>query len=433
MQQQPAIMSSIRFLPFIALFLLCIATAAAQNPDDWQHFAPAGADSALAYEGIVVADSAGGIWAGGHYQGIDHYDGTRWTHELGQEWIMALTVDRQGRVWAFSNGELRRRDSSGWKNIGTAGFNEVYYIAVSRNTGAVWTLLEPGLVPFNITQVAADMYNGAKWTSTRLPLTGGVSALAVDSADVVWIGTREKGLYRLKGTQITNITASDTTIPSNTITGIVAGIRGEIWIGTDQGLVRYRNGVWDRIGVGPAGLPLPVVGDIVVERSGGIWVYPGAHTDPSAPQIVRFDGLMKTTTITLPFQRMNAWGLAVDTAGHPWLSVHGLGMVRYRSAVVAAVAPVAAAMRGIEAMPNPFSESSDIVLDLPAGSRVAADIVDVRGADVRRLFEGNLQAGRHAIVWNGRDASGAQVASGVYYARVRMGGEIRVVPVVKAR
>ncbi|MEO5931442.1 MAG: FlgD immunoglobulin-like domain containing protein [Candidatus Kapaibacterium sp.] len=426
-------MSSIRSLAFIALLPLIMATAAAQNPDDWEYFTPAGADSALAYEGIVVADSAGGIWAGGHYQGIDHYDGTGWKHELGNEWIMALTVDRQGRVWAFSNGELRRRDSSGWKNIGTAGFNEVYYIAVSRNTGAVWTLLEPGVVPFNITQVVADMYNGTKWTGTKLPLTGGVSALAVDSADVVWIGTREKGLYRLKGTQITNITASDSTIPSNNISGIVAGIRGEIWVATDQGLARHRNGVWDRIGVGPAGLPLPIVGDIVVERSGAIWVYPGAHTDPSAPQLIRFDGLTKTNTMTLPFPRFNTWGLAIDTAGHPWLAVHGLGMVRYKNAIVAAVEPAVPATRAIEAMPNPFSESSEITLDLPAGSQVVADIVDLRGAVVSNLFEGHLQAGRRAILWNGKDASGTAVANGVYYARVRIGSAMRVLPVVKVR
>lgn len=75
--------------------------------------------------------------------------------------------------------------------------------------------------------------------------------------------------------------------------------------------------------------------------------------------------------------------------------------------------------------PNPFPPSGttiDFSLQQPA--RVALEIVDSRGRLVRRLLAGDsLAAGPHALAWDGRDAAGTAVASGVYLAVLRAGGD----------
>jgi flagellar hook assembly protein FlgD len=40
---------------------------------------------------------------------------------------------------------------------------------------------------------------------------------------------------------------------------------------------------------------------------------------------------------------------------------------------------------------------------------------------VRILKSGELDAGTHTVTWDGRNASGTRVASGVYFARMRAG------------
>jgi hypothetical protein len=45
---------------------------------------------------------------------------------------------------------------------------------------------------------------------------------------------------------------------------------------------------------------------------------------------------------------------------------------------------------------------------------VRVDIVDERGAIVRRLGDERIDAGRHAFAWDGRDLQGEPVAAGVY-------------------
>jgi flagellar hook assembly protein FlgD len=54
--------------------------------------------------------------------------------------------------------------------------------------------------------------------------------------------------------------------------------------------------------------------------------------------------------------------------------------------------------------------------------------VSIHAADgrlVRRLLEADLPAGSHEAVWDGRDAQGAAVASGVYVSRLQAGREVR--------
>lgn len=73
----------------------------------------------------------------------------------------------------------------------------------------------------------------------------------------------------------------------------------------------------------------------------------------------------------------------------------------------------------LPAAPNPFNPSTTLELELAQDADLTWSIHDLRGAKVRTLVGGHLHAGRHLRRWDGRDDTGAPVASGVYYAVVR--------------
>jgi len=71
----------------------------------------------------------------------------------------------------------------------------------------------------------------------------------------------------------------------------------------------------------------------------------------------------------------------------------------------------------LPARPNPFRESTEIALVLPSETRVSLRIFDVQGRLVRTVVEGSLIAGVHRLTWDGVDARGRAVGTGIYFAR----------------
>ena len=68
--------------------------------------------------------------------------------------------------------------------------------------------------------------------------------------------------------------------------------------------------------------------------------------------------------------------------------------------------------------PNPFNPRTTIAFSLPDRSRITLRVYDLRGALVATLVDREMPAGGHTAVWDGRDARGAGMASGVYLARI---------------
>ncbi|MCA9754003.1 MAG: T9SS type A sorting domain-containing protein, partial [Gemmatimonadetes bacterium] len=68
--------------------------------------------------------------------------------------------------------------------------------------------------------------------------------------------------------------------------------------------------------------------------------------------------------------------------------------------------------------PNPFSGSTAIRFALPEKAPVSLRVYDVSGRLVRTLVNAPLDAGRHAVTWDGRDDRGRTAASGVYFYRL---------------
>jgi hypothetical protein len=86
--------------------------------------------------------------------------------------------------------------------------------------------------------------------------------------------------------------------------------------------------------------------------------------------------------------------------------------------------------------PNPLRDGTttiqfSVVRDV-AGD-LALTILDPAGRVVRRWDLAGADRGPHAIVWDGRDGRGSQVASGVYFYRLAGGGEERVRKLVVLR
>jgi hypothetical protein len=68
--------------------------------------------------------------------------------------------------------------------------------------------------------------------------------------------------------------------------------------------------------------------------------------------------------------------------------------------------------------PNPFLRSTHIAFSIGSRGRVRMNIYNVRGRHVRTLLDAGLEPGRYDLAWDGRDARGRTVASGVYFYRL---------------
>lgn len=72
--------------------------------------------------------------------------------------------------------------------------------------------------------------------------------------------------------------------------------------------------------------------------------------------------------------------------------------------------------------PNPFNPTTQIVYQLPESGLVSLIIYNTLGQEVRTLVQGVVQAGFHQVAWDGDNAFGRRVASGIYLARMEADG-----------
>lgn len=71
--------------------------------------------------------------------------------------------------------------------------------------------------------------------------------------------------------------------------------------------------------------------------------------------------------------------------------------------------------------PNPFNPITTIRFDLPGKERVKLAIYDCAGREIVPLLDGECEAGTHEVSWDGRDARGAAVGTGIYFYRLTAG------------
>ena len=103
------------------------------------------------------------------------------------------------------------------------------------------------------------------------------------------------------------------------------------------------------------------------------------------------------------------------------------------TAVAAGRAPVVRTYALDQNSPNPFNAVTEIRYRIPEAGDVALRIYNTLGQEVHRLVDEVQSAGTYRVRWDGRDAAGRQVASGLYFCRLEAGGFSRTIKMALLR
>ena len=125
-----------------------------------------------------------------------------------------------------------------------------------------------------------------------------------------------------------------------------------------------------------------------------------------------------------------------DTRNGPTLDVYAGRLMAGSTVALPEISPEtapASAFRVHLLSPNPQRGEARFAVELPAAGQVDVEVSDVSGRRVRKLREVALTPGSHVLRWDGRDASGRPVPSGVYFMRVESGNQSSILKLVRAR
>ena len=80
--------------------------------------------------------------------------------------------------------------------------------------------------------------------------------------------------------------------------------------------------------------------------------------------------------------------------------------------------------------PNPFNSSTAIPYALAQSGEVNLDVLNILGRKVKSIYSGYQRVGSYYAVWEGDDDSGQPLGTGVYFMRLRAGGQSLITKVV---
>jgi len=129
-------------------------------------------------------------------------------------------------------------------------------------------------------------------------------------------------------------------------------------------------------------------------------------------------------TITVPNTPTTTARIKVEAADNVFFDISNTNFViEQQQAGVAAPELASSGMALYASRPNPFNPKTMIRFDMPQEGQAALRIYDPAGRLVRTLVDGTMAAGSHQASWDGTDAGGRAVSSGMYLYKLSARGE----------
>ena len=120
---------------------------------------------------------------------------------------------------------------------------------------------------------ALTQYTRTVWTQAQGLPQDTIRAIAQTQDGYLWLGTNE-GLVRFDGYDFVTYTTDDGALPNNAVTSLATGASGDLWVGTLDGLSRYSHGQFTKFTV-KDGLPARPIIALIEDHAGILWVAVG--------------------------------------------------------------------------------------------------------------------------------------------------------------
>jgi photosystem II stability/assembly factor-like uncharacterized protein len=301
-----------------------------------------------------------------------------------------------------------------WKNVfalnggfidGIKMFDASNGIAVGDPVGGKWTVLK-----------TTD--GGAAWAHVATePLQVGQEAgwnnsLATFGASDVWFGTSSAKVYRSTDGGATwfssrlPFTNSVSVNFSSPLYGLAGSDSGAAARTTDGGVT------WTPLSLGGSGSVSGFSGtgiDFFAAEGGSVYRSP----DRGATWLPSFTGSIGTLShLDFIANGSNIFGWTVSSGGNIAAFSGTVSGVDSRANLV----PSAFGLE--QNYPNPFNPQTKIEFEIPTASRVSLKVYNSLGEEVVTLVDNVMNAGTHAVEWNGKNRFNSTVASGVYFYRL---------------
>ena len=238
----------------------------------------------------LASDAAGNLWIGGSSQIVRWQPGSRtvWTmkalqRSYGFEGVSALAVDKNNSVWA------------GMKYA------------------------EPGL--------GLQQLQGGAWKTFRSPQLDGakvaVSRLFTDRDGGLWVGTVDRGIYRIFDGKVDHFDSADG-LSGDRVTALFQDHEGTIWVTTSKGIDSFRDLPTITISK-REGLHADDAQSILASRDGTIWIGNVGALDAWR------NGIITSISVKNGFPGREVTSLLQDTGGRLWVGIdNGLFLLKQR-------------------------------------------------------------------------------------------------------
>jgi signal transduction histidine kinase/ligand-binding sensor domain-containing protein len=178
--------------------------------------------------------------------------------------VLGVEVDDEGSVWLRLDAPtlLRYRDGD---------LEDVPYGAHGREVAV--TAMRRGrdgrlLIYAQVSGLLAQRESGFEPLAQETVPASVVLAMAQSTNGDIWLGTRESGLYRMRGRRMERLVAG---LPNPKVNCILALEAGELWVGTDRGIVRWNGKAFTTEGV-PSALWDTQALAMLRDRDRNVWV-----------------------------------------------------------------------------------------------------------------------------------------------------------------
>jgi signal transduction histidine kinase/streptogramin lyase len=263
--------------------------------------------------------SEGALWIGtiGHGLYIDRagtFSKMTAPDQLPSNTVLNLFEDVEQNIWVGTQAGMLRLSNTPVHTVALPNASDSDAETVYEDRGGdVWI-------------AAADLfrYRDGKATPYRFPGISGVRIrnLFRDREVALWVGTEGSGVYRQMGERLFHYTTREGLV-NNFVRAFLASRDGSVWIATDEGVSRWRDGTLTNFQMSD-GLCYFSTRSLLEDRNGDLWI----GTDRGVSRL--HGGRFENDAVTTALQQEKVWAIHQDSDGGLWFGTRAGGLYRWR-------------------------------------------------------------------------------------------------------